>query len=205
MIELYAAPTSNGLRAKIMLDECGLEYKLHRIDLAKGENRTPEFLAMNPMGLIPVLVDDNGPEGRCLTLPQSVAILFYLGEKAGKFIQSNPAKKPVFYDAVMNAATDVSAALAALIAIVRSDTPDQPARDIFEGRLMSYFSVWSKILDARRYCAGDDVTIADFILFSVHVRCGQLFPKLVADHSSLARWATEIGARPGVKRGLQFG
>ena len=67
MIDLYAAPTSNGMRARIALEECGLSYKLHPIDIPKGEHKTPQFLAMNPMGQIPVLVDSEGPGGKPLT------------------------------------------------------------------------------------------------------------------------------------------
>jgi len=74
MIDLYAAATSNGMRARIALEECGLAYKLHPVDLAKGEHRTAAFLAMNPNGQIPVIVDHEGPGGRPLTLSQSSAI-----------------------------------------------------------------------------------------------------------------------------------
>ena len=66
MIDLYAAGTSNGMRAKIMLEECGVPYKLHPIDLMKGEQKTPEFLARNPFGQIPVMVDSDGPGGKPL-------------------------------------------------------------------------------------------------------------------------------------------
>src|SRR4051794_37748262 len=64
MIDLYAAGTFNGTRARIALEECGLTYKLHPIDLPKGEHKTPQFLAMNPMGQIPVMVDSDGPGGK---------------------------------------------------------------------------------------------------------------------------------------------
>ena len=77
MIDLYAAPTSNGIRARIALEECGLQYKLHPIDLQKGENKTPQYLAMNPMGQIPVLIDNEGPGGKKVTLAQSSAIMMY--------------------------------------------------------------------------------------------------------------------------------
>jgi len=71
MIELYFAPTSNGLRAAVVLEETGLPYRTHKVDLAKGEQRTPEFLKLNPAGLIPVIVDSDGPGGKPLTLSHS--------------------------------------------------------------------------------------------------------------------------------------
>ncbi|CAN0531767.1 unnamed protein product, partial [Laminaria digitata] len=89
MIDLYAAPTSNGLRAKIMLDETGLDYKLHPVDLGARDNQTPDYLKLNPMGLIPTIVDPDGPgstDGQPFTLTQSMAILAYLAGKSGKFL-----------------------------------------------------------------------------------------------------------------------
>src|SRR5438046_6850989 len=86
MIDLYAAGTSNGMRARIAVEECGLAYRFHPIDIQKGEQKLPGFLAMNPMGQIPVLVDNEGPGGKPLTLSQSTAILVYCAEKSGRFL-----------------------------------------------------------------------------------------------------------------------
>ena len=94
MIDLYAAGTSNGMRARIALEECGLPYQLHPIDLAKGGNKTPEFLKLNPNAQIPVIVDSEGPGGKPLTLSQSTAILLYAAEKSGKFLPRDAAKRP---------------------------------------------------------------------------------------------------------------
>ena len=75
MIDLYAAGTSNGMRARIVLEECGLPYTFHPVDLMAGGNRTPEFLAMNPNGQIPVIVDSDGPGGKPISIFESGAIL----------------------------------------------------------------------------------------------------------------------------------
>ena len=96
MIDLYAAGTSNGMRARIALEECGLTYNFHPIDLDKGENKTPQFLAMNPIGQIPVIVDNEGPGGKPVTMSQSSAILMYCAEKSGKFLPKDPADRPAF-------------------------------------------------------------------------------------------------------------
>jgi len=77
MIDLYAAGTSNGMRARIGLEECGLKYTLHPIALEKGENKTPQFVALNPNAQIPVIVDHEGPGGKPVTVSQSSAILVY--------------------------------------------------------------------------------------------------------------------------------
>jgi GST-like protein len=76
MIELYTAQSSNGQRAAIALEECGLPYRVHKLELMKGEQRTPEFLALNPAGAIPVIVDPDGPGGASITLSQSARSRF---------------------------------------------------------------------------------------------------------------------------------
>ena len=96
MIDLYAAGTSNGMRARIALEECGLAYNFHPIALDKGENKTPQFLALNPNAQIPVIVDHEGPNGKPVTLSQSSAILVYAAEKSGKFMPKDPGARPAF-------------------------------------------------------------------------------------------------------------
>jgi GST-like protein len=87
MIELYTAPTPNGYKASIMLEEIGLDYTVHSIDLAKSEQKTPEFLAMNPNGRIPVIVDHDNDE---FVVFESGAILIYLAEKSGQLLPTEP-------------------------------------------------------------------------------------------------------------------
>src|SRR5256885_16084383 len=102
MIDLYAAGTSNGMRARIAVEECGLAYRFHPIDIQKGEQKLPGFLAMNPMGQIPVLVDNEGPGGKPLTLSQSTAILVYCAEKSGRFLPRDPAARAAMLQALMS-------------------------------------------------------------------------------------------------------
>jgi GST-like protein len=83
MIELYTSPTPNGYKASIMLEETGMDYAVHAIDLAKGEQKTPEFLAMNPNGRIPVIVDHDNDD---FVVFESGAILIYLAEKSGQLL-----------------------------------------------------------------------------------------------------------------------
>jgi glutathione S-transferase len=86
MIDLYTWSTPNGRKVSIMLEECALPYKVHPINIGKGEQHTPAFLAINPNNRIPAIVDPDGPGGKPLPLFESGAILIYLGEKTGKFI-----------------------------------------------------------------------------------------------------------------------
>jgi GST-like protein len=110
MIELYLAGTANGLRAAVALEECGLQYRPHAVDLAKNEQRNPEFLKINPAGLIPALVDPEGPGGKPLTLSQSGAIVLYAAEKSGRFLPRDAAQRAIALQWFMQAASDISGA-----------------------------------------------------------------------------------------------
>src|SRR5690348_403475 len=136
MIDLYAAGTSNGMRARIALEECGLKYNWHPIDLANGEHKRPEYLALNPMGQIPVIVDNEGPGGKKITLSQSSAIMMYCAEKVGKFVPADPAKRAAMLEAYMSASTDITPMFGSVNACVRAKEPAAfaPAADLFKQR-----------------------------------------------------------------------
>jgi glutathione S-transferase len=206
MIDLYAAGTSNGMRARIALEECGLKYNWHPIDLTKGEHKTAQFLALNPNGQIPVMVDQEGPGGQPLTLSQSSAIMIYCAEKTGKLIPKDAAKKAAMLEAYMSASTDITPMFGTVNACVRAKEPAAHAAsaDMFKGRLQNYFKVWDGKLAKRKYAAGDEVTIADLSLYAGYWRTKGAFPELVAGMANLERWSAEIGARPGVQRALKL-
>src|SRR4051794_27535568 len=85
-LQLFSLPTPNGVKVSIMLEETGLAYEAHRIDIAADESHDPAFLALNPNGKIPAIYDPDGPSGRPLALFESGAILLYLADKTGRFI-----------------------------------------------------------------------------------------------------------------------
>ena len=91
MLELYTWGTSNGRKASIMLEECGLPYRFHPINIGKDEQFTPEFLAINPNGKIPAIVAPEGPGGKPFKLFESGAILVYLAGKTGRFLPADDA------------------------------------------------------------------------------------------------------------------
>jgi GSH-dependent disulfide-bond oxidoreductase len=204
MIDLYAAGTSNGMRARIALEECGLKYNWHPIDLTKGEHKTPQFLAMNPNGQIPVIIDSEGPGGNKITMSQSSAIMLYAAEKAGKFIPKDPAKRAAMLEAYMSASTDVTPIFGAVNACVRAKEPHVAAGDMFKQRLQGFFKVWDGHLAKRKYAAGDELTVADLSLYAGYWRTKGAFPELVSGMPNLERWGKEIGERPGVQRALKL-
>ncbi|HYP37047.1 MAG TPA: glutathione S-transferase N-terminal domain-containing protein, partial [Stellaceae bacterium] len=96
-MELYTAGTGNGQRAAIAVNECGVPCTMHVLNLAQGDQKKPDYLKINPTARIPTLIDPEGPGGRPLTLIQSWAILYYLAEKTGKLIPSDPLARARTY------------------------------------------------------------------------------------------------------------
>ena len=204
MIRLYAAPTTNGIRAKITLEECGLSYKLVPVDMKAKEHKTTAFLSMNPMGTTPVIVDEQGPGGGKLTIPQSIGIMFYLAEKVGKFIPKDPINRAAFWNPMMNATTDIGPTYGAISFIGRMEEPHDPTREKFIDRLKENYNVWDNFLHKHAYCVGDKITICDFALFGIHARTKILLPQVLEGLENLERWANLLNQRPGIQKGQNF-
>ena len=204
MIDLYAAGTSNGMRARIALEECGLPYKLNFIDLSKGEHKTPKFLAMNPNGQIPVIVDHEGPGGLSVTLSQSTAILLYCAEKSGKFLPKNAEARPAMLQALMSASTDVTPIFGALTAMANAKPPHEASVQAFKDRLRGFFKVWDEQLAKRKFAGGDEMSVADLSLFAGYWRTKGAQPALVEGFLNLAKWAEQMAARPAIQRAIKF-
>jgi len=204
MIDLYAAGTSNGMRARIALEECGLPYQLHPVDITKGEQKTAAFLAMNPNGQIPVIVDHEGPGGQRVTLSQSTAILLYCADKSGKFMPKDAAARPAVLQALMSASTDITPLFGALTAVVRSKEPHAPTAQAFKDRLRGFFKVWDDTLAGRKYAGGGEISVADLSLYAGYVRTKGAYPEVLEGFAQLARWADEMAARPAIQRAVKF-
>jgi GST-like protein len=200
MIDLYAAGTSNGMRARIALEECALPYEFHPIALDKGEHKTPQFLAMNPNAQIPVIVDRDGAGGKPVTLSQSTAILIYCAEKSGKFMPKDGAARAAMLEALMSASTDVTPIFGAYFAVVRAKEPHAPTAQMFKDRLRAFFKVWDDKLGKRKYAAGDEVTIADFSLYAGYARMKGVVPEVLEGLANVARWGAEMASRPAIQR-----
>jgi len=200
MIDLYTFGTGNGRRAAILLEECGLPYTVHKVDLTKGEHRKPEFLRLNPLGVIPVIVDSEGPGGKPLTLSQSGAIAIYAAEKSGRFLPKDPVRRLMALQWLMHAVSD--GALTVGTVFLTSLLPDKPASvmERFTGRLAGFFKAIDGHLAENEYLAGE-LSIADFALYTVVASGKNLLPGQALPN--LDRWAGAIGARPGVAKGMK--
>jgi len=202
MIELYTAQTSNGHRAAIMLEECGLPYRVHRLDLFKGEQQHPDYLRLNPAGQIPTIVDPDGPGGKPLTLTQSAAIALYLAEKTGRFLPQYPLRRVQAFQWLMFTVTDVAPASTAIF-FQSALLPDKsPANQAWhEQRLLRFFRLADSRLAGREWLA-DELSIADFALYPIYAGRKTVI-EAAGGLQVLARWGAALAARPGVARGMQ--
>jgi GSH-dependent disulfide-bond oxidoreductase len=158
------------------------------------------------MGQIPVIVDNEGPGGKQITLAQSSAIMVYCAEKAGKFIPKDPAKRAAMWEAYMSASTDITPGFGSVNACLRAKDPAPyaAAGEMFKQRLKGYFQVWDEFLGKRKYAAGEELTIADLSLYAGYWRTKAALPELVEGMPNLARWGSEIAARPGIQRATKL-
>ena len=202
MIEFFTFPTSNGQRVAIMLEECGLPYRVRTVDLTKGEQRNPEFLQLNPAGAIPVIVDPEGPGGKPLTLAQSAAILIYLAEKTGRFLPSDTARRYLTLQWMMHAASDCAASTGSIFQLSALAPEKSPANvKWFEERLLRQLRVADARLAGREWLAGE-ISIADFALYPVFA-VRKALVDAAGDLPNLMRWAAALAARPATARAMQ--
>jgi GST-like protein len=202
VIDLYLAPTANGLRASVALDECGLAYRPRKIDLAKGEQRTPEFLKLNPAAQIPVIVDHDGPGGKPLTLAQSAAIILYCAEKSGKFLPKDGARRALALQWMMQAATDVAPTSGAIFQLeMAAPEKSEAITNHFKKRLLTFLAACDAQLANRDYLAGD-ISVADLMLYPNYALRKPLIDA-AGGYANLHRWGAAMAARPGVQKGMK--
>lgn len=203
MIELYYAQSGNSLRVVMMLEECGLSYSANKLNLINGDANAPEFLKINRFGMVPVIEDSDGPEGRPILLSQSAAIMLYLAKKAGKFIPSSEELQLKMMEWLMVAASDVGPANA-LILYMNQDVSDlsDTGRSFLANRFIGLLRVVEAHLaeSENEYLAGE-LSVADFALLPpVLIR-----HKLLEEAGGLPhlfRWADRLMARPAVQRAI---
>jgi len=198
MIDLYTAGTGNGRRPALMLEECGLAYTTHKLDFAKGENRTESFLRINPVGAIPAIVDHDGPGGRTVTLAQSGAILLYLADKTGRFLPQDPVDRARHMQWLMLALTDLAPA-SGVIFQTSTRLKDPAATGFFEQRLVGMFGNVDRRLAEAEYLAGE-YGLADMALYPVYDSRRPLLD--AAGLGNVKRWADTLAARPAIQRGM---
>ena len=208
-IQLYSLPTPNGVKVSIMLEETGLPYEPHLIDIGKDETWMPEFLSLNPNGKIPAIIDPDGPGGKPLGLFESGAILLYLAEKTGKFLPADPAMRYetiqwVFFQ--MASIGPMFGQVGFFHRFAGKEFADKRPLERYVNETKRLLGVLETRLDGRDWIMGDAYTIADIATLG-WVRNLITFYEardLVAYDSltHVPAWLERGLARPAVQRGL---
>jgi GST-like protein len=166
MIEVYSWATPNGHKVHIMLEECGLPYRVHAIDIGAGEQFDPNFLAISPNNKIPAIVDTEGPDGQPLSLFESGAILMYLAGKTGRFMPDSPRGKLEVLQWLMFQMGGVGPMLGQAHHFRIYAPQSIPyAIDRYTNEAKRLYGVMNNRLAKSKYIAGADYSIADMAIF----------------------------------------
>ena len=203
MIEVYSWATPNGHKVHIMLEECGLPYNVHPVDIGAGDQFKPEFLAISPNNKMPAIVDPEGPDGKPMPVFESGAILLYLAGKTGKFLPADVRGKYVTLQWLMFQMAGVGPMLGQAHHF-RIYAPEKVEYAInrYTNEAKRLYGVMDRRLAEVPYFAGDEYTIADMAIFPwTRPHANQGID--LAEYPNVKRWFDRIDARPAVKRAVQ--
>jgi GSH-dependent disulfide-bond oxidoreductase len=203
MIDVYSWPTSNGHKIHIMLEECGLPYRVHAVNIGAGDQFRPEFLAVSPNNKIPAIVDPDGPDGKPISLFESGAILLYLASKSGRLLPKSDRQKWQVLQWLMFQMGGVGPMLGQNHHF-RLYAPEkiEYAVNRYTNEAHRLYGVMDQQLEGRRFIAGNQYTIADIAIFP-WLRNWKNQGIDWAEYPRLHEWFERIGARPAVQRGLK--
>jgi GST-like protein len=207
MITLYTWTTPNGRKVPIMLEELGLPYEVHTVNLGKNEQFSPEFLKISPNNKIPAIVDHDA-EGGPMSLFESGAILTYLAEKTGRFLAPSGAERFRALEWLhwqIGSLGPMLGQLGYFAKRAEEKTPAAIARFTEEGERL--LNVIERQLAQTPYLAGKDYSIADIAAYPWMLAATTFLKEpladALADKPAMQRWLTEVGERPAVKKGMQ--
>lgn len=210
-LQLYAFPTPNGVKASIMLEEIGLPYEPHLVNIMQNETKIPEFLALNPNGKIPVIIDPDGPGGKPMALFESGAILVYLADKTAQLIPADPAGR---YEALQwvffqnSAIGPAFGQVGFFYKFAGKDYEDKRPLQRFVDETKRLLGVLETQLQGRDWIMGKNYSIADVSMLGWVRALGVFYgaDALVGfdDFQRVADWLERGLARPAVQRGLNI-
>ena len=209
-LQLYAAPTPNGVKVSIMLEETGLAYEPHLIDISKNESKDPTFVSLNPNGRIPAIIDPAGPDGRPIAVWESAAILLYLADKTGQLISSSPAKRYetlswVFFQ--MSAIGPIFGQLGFFLRYGGKDYEDKRPQQRFTDESKRLLGVLDRQLAGRDWII-DDYSIADIATLGWVNALAETYAAGdilgLRNYSNVQAWLERGLSRPAVQRGLHI-
>ncbi len=202
MIELYTWTTPNGRKASIMLEEVGLAYTVHPVDISKGAQFHPDFVAINPNSKIPAIVDRDGPGGAAFSVFESGAILIYLAEKTGKLLAREPRACSETLQWLMFQMSGVGPMFGQAHHFVRAAPEPVPyGIERYTKETRRLYGVLDKRLGEEAYLAGE-YSIADIATFPWVAR-HEWHKVDLTEFPNVARWYAATAARPAVARGMR--
>ncbi|NWB30337.1 glutathione S-transferase family protein [Pseudomonas gingeri] len=203
MLQVLAFATPNSLKVPIALEEMGLEYELRAINVRQGEQKSPEFIAINPNARVPVLIDPEGANGQPLVLTESAAILVYLAEKHGRLLPADAETRARIFEQLFFHASTLGPAFGhAGFFLKHAPEPLPVAIARFHGEARRALSVLNGVLARSEFVAGHEFSIADIAHF------GWMWRREFADVDFSAsphvqRWHETVSARPAVIRAIE--
>ena len=203
MIDLYTWSTPNGRKASIMLEELGLPYNAHAINIGKNDQFKPDFVAINPNSKIPAIVDSEGPDGEPISIMESGAILVYLAEKTGKLVPASPRGRSVALQWLMFQMGGVGPMFGQVHHFLRAAKAPVPyAIERYTTETRRLYGVLDARLKGREYLA-DEYSIADVATYPWVARY-EWHKTRLEDFPNVKRWYDAISARPAVQRGMKI-
>jgi GST-like protein len=201
MIDFYTFTSPNGRKVSIALEELGLPYTTKVVDLTKGEQRKPEYLAINPNNKIPAIVDHDVPGG--LKVFESGAILVYLAERTGRLMPSDSVRKAQVMEWLMFQISGVGPTFGHLNYFSRTSSQKVPhVIERFQTESSRQLAVLDRHLSSNDYLARE-YSIADIVMYPHMAMYRPLFPELFGSLSGVLQWMERVGARPAVQRGMK--
>jgi len=207
MINLYYAPTPNGWKITIMLEECEIPYKLIPMNLGKGDQFKPKFLTISPNNRMPALIDTDGPEGKEISVFESGAILMYLGDKSGKFFPKNPLKRTKVLEWLFWQVGGLGP-MAGQVSHFVNYAPNFPGDHSYsEKRYKNEYDrllgVMNNVLGETKFLGGE-YSIADIASFP-WITAYKRYEVDLDKFKHVRRWFDEIKVRPAVRKGMDVG
>ena len=210
-LQLYSQNTPNGVKVSIMLEETGLPYEAHLVDISKDESWTPEFLSLNPNGKIPAILDPDGPGGKPLALFESGAILIYLADKTGQFVPSDPSAR---YETLqwlmfqMGGVGPMFGQVGFFHKFAGREIEDKRPLQRYAKEAKRLLGVIDQRLEGRDWIMGEAYTIADISMLGwVRNLIGFYGARDLVGFDELKNvpvWLERGLARPAVQRGLEI-
>lgn len=209
-LQLYALTTPNGVKISIMLEETGLPYEAHYVDFSKQDQKSPEFLSLNPNGKIPAIIDPDGPSGQPLTLFESGAILEYIADKTSQFLPTGARRYETlqWLHFQMSAIGPMFGQVGYFYKFDGKTLEDKRPLHRYVDEAKRLFGVLDKRLDGRQWMMGDEYTIADIAIIGMvrnfigFYAAGDLVG--YDSFTNVKAWFERAMARPAVQRGVNI-